>query len=264
MVGMSVPLLPLAHQYVKTTTVPALKGRNEPPNGAALPILRHQDQDLYYREHGDRYGIGYYGHRPMPVVAASLGLTPKHVDEQSMPSRLEFTPEDFEPAWKASQKLLPALRDAEIADGFNGIFSFTPDGGSIVGQSPDVDGFWIAEAVWVTHSAGVARAVAEVLTTGRSQIDLAECEVSRFEDVQFARSYVEETSQQNFVEIYDILHPLQPQGVSPRPARQPVPRPPARVWRLLPGRRSVGAAVLVRVQRRPARRVARRVAAGRS
>lgn len=226
MVGMSIPLLPLAHQYVKTTAVPQLQGRNELPNGANLPILRHQDQDLYYREHGERYGIGYYGHRPMPVVAASLGLTPKHVDEHNMPSRLEFTAEDFGPAWKASQELLPVLRDCEIADGFNGIFSFTPDGGSIVGQSPDVDGFWIAEAVWVTHSAGIARAVAEVLTTGTSQIDLAECEVSRFEDVQFARSYVDETSQQNFVEIYDIVHPLQPREsprnlrVSPFHARQ--------------------------------------------
>jgi glycine cleavage system aminomethyltransferase T len=226
MVGMSIPLLPLAHQYVKTTAVPQLMGRNESPNGAHLPILRHQDQDLYYREHGDRYGIGYYGHRPMPVVAASLGPTPGHVDEQNMPSRLTFTPQDFEPAWKASLELLPGLRDSEIADGFNGIFSFTPDGGAVVGQSPHVDGFWVAEAVWVTHSAGIARAVAEVLTTGRSQIDLAECEVSRFEDVQFARSYVEETSQQNFVEIYDILHPLQPKEsprglrVSPFHARQ--------------------------------------------
>ncbi len=218
MVGMQVPLLPLAHQYVKTTAVPQLAEHDNPPNGARLPILRHQDQDLYYRQHGDRYGIGYYGHRPMPVVAASLGPTPDHVDEQHMPSRLDFTADDFAPAWQASQELLPALRDSEIADGFNGIFSFTPDGGSVVGQSPDVDGFWIAEAVWVTHSAGIARAVAEVLTTGRSQICLADCEVSRFEDVQFTRSYVEETSQQNFVEIYDILHPLQPKE-SPRSLR---------------------------------------------
>ena len=64
MVGMAIPLLPLAHQYVKTTSVPQLQGRNASPNGASLPILRHQDQDLYYREHGDQYGIGYYGHRP--------------------------------------------------------------------------------------------------------------------------------------------------------------------------------------------------------
>ncbi|KAB8238145.1 GcvT family protein [Aspergillus alliaceus] len=222
MVGVPIPLLPLAHQYAKTTAVPALVGRhiNSLPNGrnAVRPILRHQDQDLYYREHGDQYGIGYYGHRPMPVVAASLGLTPKHVDEQNMPSRLKFTSEDFDPAWKETQDLLPALRETQIADAFNGIFSFTPDGGPIVGQAPNLEGFYVAEAVWVTHSAGVARALAEVLTTGWSQIDLSECELSRFEEIQLSREYVNETSQQNFVEIYDIIHPLQPKE-SPRNLR---------------------------------------------
>ncbi|KAF7510855.1 hypothetical protein GJ744_005955 [Endocarpon pusillum] len=218
MVNLPIPLFPLAHQYAKTTGVPVLAGRNSQPNGASLPILRHQDQDLYYREHGDQYGIGYYGHRPMPVDVTSLGLTPKAVDEKNMPSRLEFTLEDFEPAWEESQKLLPALQDTEIADGFNGIFSFTPDGGPLLGQAPNLDGFYVAEAVWVTHSAGVARAVAEVLTTGRSSIDLADCELSRFEDVQLTPEYIRETSQQNFVEIYDILHPLQPRK-SPRNLR---------------------------------------------
>ncbi|KAF2186009.1 dimethylglycine dehydrogenase precursor [Zopfia rhizophila CBS 207.26] len=222
MVGVPIPLLPLAHQYVKTTAVPALAGRdiNTLPNGmnASLPILRYQDRDLYYREHGEQYGIGYYGHRPMPVVAASLGATPKHVDEQKMPSRLKFTREDFDPAWKLSQELLPALRESQVADGFNGIFSFTPDGGPLVGQAPNLDGFYVAEAVWVTHSAGIARAVAEMLTTGRSEIDVAECELSRFEEVQLSRAYVNETSQQNFVEVYDIIHPLQPRE-SPRKLR---------------------------------------------
>ncbi|KAE8356368.1 hypothetical protein BDV28DRAFT_127170 [Aspergillus coremiiformis] len=222
MVGVPIPLLPLAHQYAKTTPVPALAGRhiNALANGqnAALPILRHQDQDLYYREHGDQYGIGYYGHRPMPVVAASLGLTPKHVDEKNMPSRLKFTTEDFDPAWKETQDLLPALRETQIADGFNGIFSFTPDGGPLVGQVPNLEGFFVAEAVWVTHSAGVARALAEVLTTGRSQIDLSECELSRFEEIQLSRDYVNETSAQNFVEIYDVIHPMQPKE-SPRDLR---------------------------------------------
>ena len=179
MVGVPVPLLPLAHQYAKTTAVPSLKGRalNSQMNGmnAALPILRHQDQDLYFREHGEQYGIGYYGHRPIPVVASSLGLTGKDVDEKNMPSRLEFTKEDFDPAWKETQRLLPLLRQTQIADGFNGIFSFTPDGGPVFGQAPNLDGFYVAEAVWVTHSAGVARAMAEVLTTGRSQIDMGEC-----------------------------------------------------------------------------------------
>lgn len=222
MAGVRIPLLPLAHQYVKTTAVPALAGRstNTLSHGmsASLPILRYQDQDLYYREHGEQYGIGYYGHRPMPVDATSLGLTSKDVDEQNMPSRLKFTREDFEPAWKLSQDFLPALGATQIADGFNGVFSFTPDGGPLVGQAPNLDGFYVAEAVWVTHSAGVARAVAELLTTGRSEIDVAECELSRFEEVQLSPAYVDETSQQNFVEIYDIIHPLQPRD-SPRKLR---------------------------------------------
>ncbi|KPM34083.1 Dimethylglycine oxidase, partial [Neonectria ditissima] len=229
MAGVAIPLQAMAHQYAKTAAIPGRPGPTGPhpgPNAAALPILRHQDQDLYYREHGDRFGIGYYGHRPMPVVAADLGPTPEQVSEHRMPSRLQFTPEDFAPAWELSQQLLPVLRETTVADGFNGIFSFTPDGGPLVGQAPNLDGFYVAEAVWVTHSAGVARAVAELLTTGRSEISLAECELSRFEQVQLTPAYVGETSQQNFVEVYDIVHPYQPREsprnlrVSPFHARQ--------------------------------------------
>ncbi|KFA76432.1 hypothetical protein S40288_07139 [Stachybotrys chartarum IBT 40288] len=209
MVDLTIPLLPVGHQYAKTTSLSVRRGKN-PPNGASLPILRHQDRDLYYREHGDQLGIGYYGHRPMPVVAATLGDTPARVSEDNMPSRMDFTPKDFEPAWELSQQLLPVLRESKVATGFNGIMSFTPDGAPLVGMAPNLDGFFVAEAVWVTHSAGVARAVAQVLTTGRSEIDIAECSLSRFEDVQLTPAFIKETSQQNFVEVYDILHPLQP------------------------------------------------------
>ncbi|KAK2040731.1 FAD dependent oxidoreductase [Colletotrichum somersetense] len=218
MVGLPIPLLPVGHQYAKTTPVPAQKGKKLPVNGARFPILRHQDRDLYYREHGEQYGIGYYGHRPLPVVAASLGETPKHVDEHNMPSRLDFTPDDFAPAWELSKKLLPALAESEIEYGFNGIMSFTPDGGPLIGMAPNLEGFFVAEAVWVTHSAGVARAVAQLLTTGKSEVDLTECDISRFEQVQLAPEYVKEVSTQNFIEVYDILHPSQPRE-SPRNLR---------------------------------------------
>lgn len=215
MAGVKVPLVPLAHQYVKTGAVPGLAKRQGQP---MMPILRHQDQDLYYREHGGQYGIGYYGHRPMPVNAGALGITDEHVDEHNQPSRLPFTPDDFAPAWTESQTLLPNLKQSTISDGFNGIFSFTPDGGPLVGYAPNLDGFFIAEAIWVTHSAGVARAVAQLLTTGHSDIDMTECNISRFDEVQLSDEYVSETSQQNFVEVYDIIHPWQPKS-SPRDLR---------------------------------------------
>lgn len=110
---------------------------------------------------------------------------------------------------------MPSLNSAKVDSGFDGVFSFTPDGAPLIGESADVKGFWIAEAVWVTRSAGVARAVAQLLVDGRSEIDLHGCDVHRFQDVQLAPEYVSETSQQNFADIYDITHPLQPR-LSPR------------------------------------------------
>ena len=89
-------------------------------------------------------------------------------------------------AWEQCKLLLPCLERAKVESGFNGIFSFTPDGGPLIGESPDVAGFWVAEAVWVTHSAGVARAVAQLLVDGRSDTDLHECDVHRFEENQLA------------------------------------------------------------------------------
>lgn len=143
---MNLPLTPLAHQLAWTGPVPALEGQTEE---AVRPILRHQDADLYYRDRFDRIGIGYYGHRPMPVDAEDIAS----VDEaEQMPSVLKFTEDDFADAWAETQALLPATRDAKIEEGINGLFSFTTDGLPLLGESPDVKGFWVAEAVWVTHS----------------------------------------------------------------------------------------------------------------
>ncbi|MBB2946894.1 glycine cleavage system aminomethyltransferase T/glycine/D-amino acid oxidase-like deaminating enzyme [Actinoplanes lutulentus] len=206
MVGLTVPLLPLAHQYARTGPLSLLDSSSE----ASRPILRHQDQDLYYREHGDRIGIGYYGHDPLLV--GELGKPP------AMPSVLPFTADDFAPAWEESVALLPALAGTEVEDGINGIFSFTPDGGPLIGEHRELAGFWVAEAVWVTHSAGVARALAEWLVDGKSSVDLRECDLHRFEELQLAPSFISERGKQNFVEVYDIVHPLQPME-RPRPLR---------------------------------------------
>jgi dimethylglycine oxidase len=204
-VGMSLPLTPLAHQLAWTSAVPGLAGHTDE---ATLPILRHQDRDLYYRERYDTLGVGYYGHRPMPIRAEDVA---RPHEAEGMPSVLEFTEDDFAEAWKQTRILLPSTRDAEITEGINGLFSFTTDNMPLIGESPDVDGFWVAEAVWVTHSAGVGRAVAELLVDGHcSSFDLHECDVNRFERHQLSPEYVLTRDCQNFVEVYDIIHPLQP------------------------------------------------------
>ncbi|GIM91660.1 GcvT family protein [Paractinoplanes toevensis] len=195
--GVPIPLLPMAHQYVRTG-----------PVGAAddLPILRHQDRDLYFRAHGDTLGIGSYLHEPMPVDLDDL-------PGGEHPSMMAFTPDTFAESWTAAGDLLPVLRDAERTDGFNGVFSFTADGFPLLGESRELRGFWTAEAIWVTHSAGAAKAVAEWMVTGRPETDLHECDLNRFDPAQLAPRYVRERSIRSFVEVYDIIHPLDPPSV---------------------------------------------------
>jgi glycine cleavage system aminomethyltransferase T/glycine/D-amino acid oxidase-like deaminating enzyme len=211
LVGLNVPLVPMAHQYAKTTPLEQLGTQAE----ASLPILRHQDQDLYFREHFDRIGIGAYGHPPMPTEPADIG-DPRQMDR--MPSERPFTDEDFTPWWDESVRLLPALGQAKVEEGINGLFSFTSDGNPLLGEHPELDGFWVAEAVWITHSAGVAKAMAEWLIDGRPQLDLHSCELGRFEAHQLAPDYVQKRSNRCFIEVYDILHPLDP-AAEPRQVR---------------------------------------------
>ncbi|MEU6332736.1 FAD-dependent oxidoreductase [Streptomyces sp. NPDC047049] len=215
MAGVDVPLLPLAHQYATTEPLPELDGVNEPRSEASKPILRFQDRDLYFREHTDRIGIGSYAHRPMPVDPFTV---PAFDKAPLMPSSLPFTEEDFAPSWQDSIQLLPALGASRVAEGFNGVFSFTPDGMPVLGESRELRGFWLAEAVWVTHSAGVAKAVAEWMTDGRPGTDIHECDLYRFEDAQRSPAYVADRGAQSFIEVYDVIHPLQPME-QPRPLR---------------------------------------------
>jgi dimethylglycine oxidase len=213
MAGLTLPLVPLAHQLAWTGQVPAIAGQK---TEAVRPILRHQDRDLYYRDRYDTLGVGYYGHRPMPIdVNDILGVDQAEV----MPSVLAFTEDDFADAWQETQRLLPSTRDAKIEEGINGLFSFTVDDMPLLGESPTVHGFWVAEAVWVTHSAGVGHAMAEWLVDGHcSSYDLHECDVNRFEKHHLAPDYIKARGCQNFVEVYDIKHPLQPME-DPRPLR---------------------------------------------
>ncbi|WP_282796743.1 FAD-dependent oxidoreductase [Streptomyces sp. CC224B] len=230
MAGVDVPLQPLAHQYATTRPLPELAGACDggPLPEASRPILRYQDRDLYFREHADRIGIGSYAHRPLPVDPFAVPSYDEAVAGHragtapptgpAMPSASPFTAEDFAPSWQDGCGLLPALKESAVDEGFNGVFSFTPDGMPLLGEAPELRGFWLAEAVWVTHSAGVAKAVAEWMVDGRPATDVHDCDLTRFEAAQRSPAYVAERGARQFVEIYDVIHPLQPVA-EPRPLR---------------------------------------------
>ena len=212
MVGMRIPLLPVQHQYVRTSILKELADESEE---VSHPILRHQDSALYFRQLQNCYGVGSYQHSPLPVAPETI-LSP--ADAAIMPSLMPFTEDDFKQAWADATELVPALAETSWEDSLNGLFSFTPDGLPLIGESRAVRGFWVAEAVWVTHSAGVGKVTAQWIAEGTPGMDLRECDINRFEPFATSPSYVEARGCTQYDEVYDVIHPMQPLA-EPRPLR---------------------------------------------
>jgi dimethylglycine oxidase len=216
MAGVAVPLLAVQHQLVWTDPLPELAGETRE---VVHPILRHQDMAMYFRHRADHYAVGSYRHEPIAVAQHEL----RRPGEGRLPPAVApFTPADFDVAEAEAARLLPALagrmRPADPARSLNGMFSFTPDGASIVGESAAVRGLWVCEAVWITHAAGMARQVAEWMALGEPSYDLAEADANRFYPYQTTPPYVLERGRQQYREVYDIIHPRQ-QPARPRGLR---------------------------------------------
>jgi glycine cleavage system aminomethyltransferase T/glycine/D-amino acid oxidase-like deaminating enzyme len=204
--GVQIPLVAVQHQLVWTDPIPELEGETRE---VVHPILRHQDMAMYFRHRRDHYAVGNYRHEPIATPQSEI----RPPGGSMQPSLMPFTPSDFEVAEAETEKLLPALKGRmhpdEPSRSINGMFSFTPDAGSIVGESARVRGVWVCEAVWITHAGGMGRQVAEWMATGEPSDDLAEADVNRFYPYQTTPPYVLERGKQQYREVYDILHPRQ-------------------------------------------------------
>jgi len=202
MIGLQIPLTPCEHQVMRVGNVKELAGLKT----TVHPILRHQDRDLYFVQIDDSYVIGSYLHEPILVDPRDLLL---HEEAPVVPWVKPFMPSMFNRAWEAATEILPPLRNSEPYYKIHGIFSFTPDGNPLLGEHLDVKGFWVSEAVWITHAPGVGRAMAEWILEGAPSLDVHDCDLYRFHDHAFTRAYIGARGAQQYREVYDIIHPLQ-------------------------------------------------------
>jgi dimethylglycine oxidase len=197
-----VPLVPVQHQYAFTAPLPELEGETRE---VVHPILRHQDHSMYFRQHADAYGIGNYRHEPRLTEPEDI----RAPGGELQPSIVEFTEEDFATAARETGALLPALRDVPLRRTLNGLMSFTPDGFPLLGETASVRGLWLGEAIWVTHSGGCGRALAELMTHGDSSVDMHEADPERYDNHGLSRPYARARGAQGYREVYDIIHPRQ-------------------------------------------------------
>src|SRR4051794_24810834 len=214
MAGISIPLTPAVHQMISVGPCPQLAERE---GEISFPIVRDMDTFCYERQHGADMEVGSYAHRAILHEPEDIPT----IDQARLsPTEMPFTEEDFDPQLEQAYELMPELLGAEGAEiryAINGLLSLTCDGSPILGES-HVKGLWTAAAVWIKEGPGVGRAVAEWMTYGWSEIDVANSDIARFHPHMLRREHTRVRTTESFIKTYGIIHPGE-QYESDRPQR---------------------------------------------
>ncbi len=168
MAGVNVPVQPAYHQYFVTQPIEGV------PRNA--PTVRDPDHLTYFKEEVGGLAVGGYELNPSPW------------EEPVVPEQFEFQlfAEDldrFEPLMVNAIKRFPDLQTTGIKKWFHGLESFTEDGMFILGEAPELRGFYIGtgfNAFGIASAGGAGKVLAEWIVDGDPPFDLWPADIRRF------------------------------------------------------------------------------------
>lgn len=169
MVGVTVPLHSAEHFYVVTEQVPGTH-----PD---LPIMRDPDGWTYFKEEVGGLVVGGFEPEAKPW---------RSPDDLPYPFEFQLLEEDwdhFSVLMDEALLRIPALEDTGIRKFYNGPESFTPDNQFLLGEAPELAGYFVGagfNSVGIASAGGAGRALAEWIVSGEPQDDLVGVDVRRF------------------------------------------------------------------------------------
>ena len=166
--GVNVPLYSAEHFYLVTKQIEGVT-----PD---LPVIRDPDGFLYYKEEVGGLVMGGF-------ESAAKPWTPEPI-----PDGFEFQllPEDwdhFEILMTNAIHRTPCLETAEVKLLLNGPESFTGDGNFILGEAPELAGYFVCagfNSAGIANSGGAGKLVAEWIVNGNPPLDLWDVDIRRF------------------------------------------------------------------------------------
>ncbi len=204
MAGVTVPLIPMEHQFLTTKPMPEVSRDGSAGSPQAFPTMRDPDLLIYFRPEG------------------SGGLVMGGYERHPAPWALDGIPADFNhkllnPDWERFDEIMtnavvrvPLLERAEVIRLINGPEAFTPDGEFILGESPEVKGFFVAAgfcAHGIAGAGGVGKMMAEWIIEGRPSLDLWRMDMRRFGAHYASQSYTLARVMEVYSTYYDIHYP---------------------------------------------------------
>ncbi|WP_134739178.1 FAD-dependent oxidoreductase [Nocardioides sp. 503] len=183
--GVTVPLHSAEHFYVVTEAVEGCH-----PD---LPIMRDPDGWTYFKEEVGGLVVGGFEPEAKPWRSPS---------DLPHPFEFQLLEEDWDHFSVLMDEALvrvPALAETGIRKFYNGPESFTPDNQFLLGEAPEVAGFFVGagfNSVGIASAGGAGRALAEWIVEGEPTSDLVAVDVRRFApfhgDERWLRSRVAE------------------------------------------------------------------------
>jgi 4-methylaminobutanoate oxidase (formaldehyde-forming) len=167
--GVTVPLHSAEHFYVVTEQIDGVH--------PALPVLRDPDGWTYFKEETGGLVVGGFEPQAKPWVAP---------EELPYPFEFQLLAEDwdhFSVLLDSAVYRLPVLAETGIRKFYNGPESFTPDNQFILGEAPELAGFFVAagfNSVGIASAGGAGLALAQWITDGQPDADLTTVDIRRF------------------------------------------------------------------------------------
>ncbi len=206
MVGVSIPIIPMEHQYIITKPIAGVR--------RGMPTMRDPDLLVYFREEMGGLVMGGYEHNPIPW---GLDGIPRDFTKKLLKSNYEH----FEPLSRLAMKRVPVIGKAEIITLLNGPEAFTSDGDFILGESAEVKNFFVAAgfcAHGIAAGGGVGKMMAEWIIEGRPSLDLWRLDIRRLGAHHGSQKYVLDRAIEVYAHHYSISWPYE-EMKSARPLR---------------------------------------------
>ena len=205
--GVNVPLASAEHFYLVTRPIAGVQ-----PD---LPVMRDPDGYIYYKE--EIGGLVMGGFEPVA----------KPWSVERIPEGFEFRllPEDWDQFAILMQNAIhrtPCLETAEIRTLVNGPESFTSDGNFILGEVPELRGYFVCagfNSAGIANAGGAGRLVAEWIVSGEAPIDLWDVDIRRFAPFHANRRHLADRTRETLGLHYAMRWPRE-ELESVRPLRR--------------------------------------------
>jgi 4-methylaminobutanoate oxidase (formaldehyde-forming) len=195
MAGVNVPLHACEHFYAITEPVTGMP--------AGLPVLRDPDSCTYFKEDAGKILFGAFEPRAKPWGMDGI---PEDFCFDELPEDIDH----FTPILEAAMARVPALQTAGIRRFFNGPESFTPDNRYLLGEAPELRGFFVAagfNSIGIQSAGGAGKVLAEWIVDGHPPMDLWDVDTRRMQPFQGGASYLRQRAGEALGLLYAMHWP---------------------------------------------------------